>query len=453
MADNVDLDLVSDQNYLREFSRGHSGYRASQDEFMDKFNRGLDAADSVERKNRVLVHRSWDKYGLAGKFEYTQNLEYWNDNKPSDQDPTVQRLPEVDFFAYKDALVGPLEWEAQAKFDYFWRSFGTTATRLDLHPVFSLPMQTGGLTLIPRLGLRQTLYGVSEYENEESTTTDNKLPMRLMVEGGVNAFTEFSRVYSFGGDKLAATKSNEGKSRWTGMKHSIIPRVDYSYIPNSKRQNSLPYFDELDRIRKTNEITYSLTNVLDRRRESVSMSMEGDRATPTISSDYLDFARFMIEQSYDWNEAVRNDELERYERRPFSDVMAQITLKPEDYITLDSKTWISPYQGTVTEHLHTLTLRHEGWGDISFSYDYLSNVDEYKRSRISPMQILGLRTSVEISDAWTLRLGYRRDFENNKDLEKSIGLSWQHECFSAGFLFAIDENDNRYEFNVDLFKF
>lgn len=449
----VDLDLVSDQNYLREFSRGESGYSASQDEFMDKFSRGLDAADSVERKNRVLVHRSWDKYGLAGKLEYTQNLEYWNDNKPSDKDPTVQRLPEVDFFAYKDSLIGPLEWEAQAKYDFFWRKYGTTANRLDLHPVLSLPLKAGGVTVIPRLGLRQTMYGVNQYENEDPSTTDNKYPVRFMYEGGVSAFTELQRVYSFGGDGLVASKANQGKSRWSSMKHSIIPRIDYSYIPNSNRQESLPYFDELDRIPKTNEITYSLTNVFDRHRESVTMSAEGDDSKPILSSDYLDFARFMVEQSYDWNEAVRNDELDRYERRPFSDVLAQITLKPEDYITLDSKTWISPYIGAVTEHLHTLTLSKEGWGDISFSYDYLRNLDEYKRRRTDPMQILGLRTNVDLSDAWSLQMGYRRDFESNKDLEKSIGLTWRHECFSAGFLFAIDENDNRYELNFDLFNF
>jgi LPS-assembly protein len=92
-----DLDLVSDQDYLREFSRGFSGFKKSRKDFLQYFGRDIEDSDSELRVNRALLSRNWAHVGVQGLVEYTQNLEYSSDNnlpnRDKDDAPTLQRLP------------------------------------------------------------------------------------------------------------------------------------------------------------------------------------------------------------------------------------------------------------------------------------------------------------------------------------------------------------------------
>ena len=77
----MDLDLVSDQDYLREFSKGYSGFRKTRREFLQHFGRDLEDNDNELRLNRFLLTRNWSNVGFQGLVEYTQNLEYGSNNK------------------------------------------------------------------------------------------------------------------------------------------------------------------------------------------------------------------------------------------------------------------------------------------------------------------------------------------------------------------------------------
>ena len=360
----ADLDVVSDQQYLREFRHGPSGFDASRREFLKEFGRDIDEIDAQNRTSTVLVMRDFENYGLAGRMDYTQNLAYWNKNNPGSRDPTVQKLPELDFFAFKHPIPGtPFEWEAQAKYDYFLRQYGTSAHRLDVKPTLSLPVQTKALTLIPSVGVQYTQYGVTRYENEPADTTTNKTPSRTVASAGLNLFSEASRVFDLASGELAASKENAGKSLWTKVKHSIIPRVEYSYQSNSRRQGRLPYFNEIDRLLPRDIVTYSLTNVLDRKRSVVLAVPDAAGGQRYVSSlDYLDFMTFRLAQSFDRNEATRTEHTDQYKRRPFSDFLAEVTFRPEKYLELTSRSFYSPYLTRFTEHEHVLKLTREDLG-------------------------------------------------------------------------------------------
>lgn len=452
----ADLDVVSDQQYLREFKHGPSGFEASRKEFRDRFGRDIDEIDAQNRTSTVLVMRDFEKYGVAGRIDYTQNLAYWNKNNPASQDPTAQKLPELDFFAFKNPIQGtPLEWEAEAKYDYFLRQYGTNAHRLDVKPSLSLPIQTKAVTLIPSVGVQHTQYAVTRYENEPSDTTANKTPSRTVANAGLNMFSEITRVFDVAGqERLDASKENAGRSLWTKVKHSIVPRVEYSYQSNSRRQGNLPYFNERDRLLPRDLVTYSLTNVLDRKRSVVLAVPDATGATRYASSiDYLDFMTFRLVQSFDRNEATRNEHTDQYARRPFSDLVAEVSLKPEKYLELTSRSWYSPYLTRFTEHEHLLRLTREDLGEFFFGFDFLKKIDEYSRHRDKNMSVLRLGASANLTKNFILGLEYRTDMATMQDIEKTVSATWRNECTEVQALFTMAPSDNRFEIRLRLFEF
>ncbi len=449
----VDLDAVSDQNYLREFASGASGYDASRRSFLKEFGRDIDVADSLTRNSVAFLSRSWERVGLTAKVGWTQNLSYMNGNSPAAKNPTVQSVPEVNFYAFKDTVPGtPLDFELASRFNYFWREYGTRGSRVDLRPTLSLPITAGPLTLIPSAGIRNTTYAVPKYSNEPPQTTTAKGPARTFPELGFTGFTEFHRVFGLSGGKLDATVENVGQSKWLGLRHSVTPRVDFSYIPVPQSQERLPNFDSLDRLTRKNVITYSLTNVFDRKRSQVTAAPSGNATIPVASTDYLDFLRLRLEQSFDRDEAARTVSL-NLPRRPYSDIMGEVAIKPEKYLALSSKTFYSPYLGRPTEHEHLLTLTKEKLGEIRFGHDYLYPLTEYKRTRTKDVQALRLGADYQLTPRLKLTSDYRYDIAGSADLEKSAALTWQDQCYEVQLRYSRKPSDQNIELRFNLLDF
>ncbi|MGE4505040.1 MAG: LPS-assembly protein LptD [Desulfovibrionaceae bacterium] len=455
----VDVDLASDQDYLKEFSRGYLGYNRSRDEMLDEFGRDIDPADDNERTSVALLTRDYESFGLSGKLEYKQNLEYMNGNGDEEDNPSLQKLPELSFFSFKDQLgETPLELNNEVTYDYFQRENGTRGHRLSMQPELSLPLSTDWFTAIPTVGLRNNFYHVDEWETdgnqtlasgrvEGNHTSDDDNPHSLTLLSGVTLFSELSRSYDIGAPELALNEENVGMSRWQTIRHSVIPRVSYEYQPRRTGQTDLPYFDELDRAFGQSELTYSLTNVLDRKRQTVSLLGGG---APTLETDYLDFLRLRLEQSYDYNEATRKDERDEYERRPFSDVLAEIALQPLGGLRLTSKTYFSPYLGSITEHENLLGYTFTDGSDVFLGYDFLDDRDEYKYRISNRIQVLRLGGNFNIAQNLVLAMEYRRDLDNARDLDKRLGVFWSGDCYELGFEYSRSPGGDNFGLRFDL---
>lgn len=465
----LDLDLVSDQNFLRDFRDGPSGYDKNREEFLDAFGRDLDKKDDTTRTSVALLTRSWDRFGTAAKLQYVQNLEFMNGNGDDKDNTTVQTVPELEAFAFQQSIPGtPLEVAAETKYDYFHRNKGHSGHRIKFTPQAKLPLAVGGFTFIPYAGANYTgydltshdPYGIQEVVDEggrtqsiDTSQVKEGRSSRTTWDAGFSAFTELNRVFALDSE-LEPTAENAGKSGWSRVKHSIIPRLSYEYTPTITGQDKLPYFDEDDRINGRNLVTYSLTNVLDRRKDSVTLVPgEGDGPQPRLVSNYLDFLNFRLEQSYDQNEASRNDKRDKYERRPFTDVLAALTINPAEYIQLTSRNWYSVYIGDLTETENTIKLYQAGLGEVWLEYDYRSSIDEYKRYRDSNLSIIELGAEWEMTREFTLRGKYRHDFNGEKDLERSVVLVWFSDCYSLNFGFTSKPDDLRYEFGFNIMSF
>jgi len=465
----LDLDLVSDQNYLRDFQDGPTGFDKTRESFLEGFGRDIANKDDNDRISTAYVNRSWDRFGVVGKVQYDQNLAFMNGNGRASENETVQTVPELEAFAFQQNIPGtPLEVSADAKYDYFYRNYGHTGHRFRVHPTVKLPLKNEYFTFIPSVGVDHTSYDLTRHEGTGNSTivgsggrqetidnnaTKSGFQARTTWTAGFTAFSEMTRVFTLS-DEVKADPSLAGTSEWTRLKHSIIPRVKYTYTPTITGQDELPYFDRYDRITGQNLVTYSLTNVLDRRRDSVVLSPgSGGKPQASVASDYLDFLIFRLEQSYDQNEADRNDQIATFKRRPFSDVMAELRIRPETFIDILTRTWFSPYMGDLTQSENTVRLYKDGLGEISAGYDFQEKIDEYKRSRTERLSIVSLGGKWELNEEFTLGAKFRHDFNKDQDLERTVKLDWAGDCYTLHFSFTQKPNDNRFEFGFDLFNF
>lgn len=450
----LDIDWVSDQNYLREFKLGHMEHAANRQMFLDEFHRDIDNADDLTRESSALVQRDWDRVGVAGKVQWTQNLNYRNGNNPASENDTLQRLPDLHAYVWKDQLFAtPLEWQLDTSASNFWRRYGTKGTRVEAHPKISLPVQTGPVSVIPTLGLRETGYFVDEYENRSVATDDGETTARHLPNFDVTAFTEVYKVYEMDSRKeLVVHRKFTGDDRWTAIRHSIQPRIGYKWTPQISQTNK-PFFDDLDRISGQNELTYSLANILDYRQDTV-VNDKGDLPeNAKLSSSYGEFLRLLVEQSYDQREATRNDERDTYSRRPFSDIMAELQFTPKEYLTLSARSFWSPYLGELTQQNFSATLEEEGLGSATAGIYFQEAVDEYKRKARQRIRQLNLGVNLDISDRWSTGFRYRSDLESSEDLEKTASVTFKHQCWTLTLYYTVTPYEERYHFQVKLLNF
>ncbi|PTN35168.1 LPS-assembly protein LptD [Desulfonatronum sp. SC1] len=457
----LDLDMVSDQNYLREFKHGHSGYTRVHDTMLRDFGRGMNNIDSLYRSNAVELSRNWSQVGFRGAMYYTQALQYWTDNNPSNENPTLQRLPELNLDLYKTSIgETPFELETKTQAVYFWREMGTTGARAEIFPRLSLPWNTGFGTLTPSTGWRQTLYAIDKHQQVRGipdTVDESKdFNERGIPDFRVDAFTSLFNIYDFNKqDLVTPTLDNVGNTHWTRMKHTIQPELTYLYVPHVDQDNN-PLFTRDDRINKYNRLSYSLHNIFNRRMDQVERRPRTEETSLTedtlrVRTTYRNFLRVRFDQAYDFEEASRDDNLDDYERRPFSDIRTDVVLSPGQYIDLISRSWYSPYTNTITEHEHMLHGTYPGLGSAYFGFDFRSEVtDDIWRPNQQKREILRIGGLIHLPRGWSARADWKRDLVDKEDIEKIFGIGFTHQCYYLGFLFTQTPDEDRYELQISL---
>lgn len=458
----LDLDMVSDQNYLREFKHGHTGYTRVHNTMLRDFGRGMNNIDSLYRSNAVELSRNWSQVGFRGSMHYTQALQYWTDNNPSNENPTLQRLPELSLDFYKTNIgETPFELEATSNAVYFWREKGTTGTRAEFFPRLSLPWSTGFGTITPSAGWRQTLYAIDKHQQvsgiPDSVDESKDFNERGIPDFRLDAFTSLFNIYDFGRqDQVTPTLDNVGNAYWTKMKHTIQPELSYRYIPHVD-QDENPLFTSSDRIGKRNLLSYTLHNIFNRRMDQVERrddtTEDAVRAEDPllVKTTYHEFLRVRFDQNYDFEEADRDDNLDTYERRPFSDIRTDVVFSPGKYIDLVTRSWYSPYMNTITQHEHMLQGSYPGLGSAYFGFDFRSEVtDDIWRRNQQKREILRVGGLVHLPRGWFARADFKRDLLTKEDLEKLFGIGFTHQCYFLDFLFTQTQDEDRFELRISL---
>ncbi|SDL34157.1 LPS-assembly protein [Geoalkalibacter ferrihydriticus] len=379
----ADVEYVSDRDYLQTFG-----------EAAGEYNR-----DKTESK--IFVSRSWDKYTLGGQLKYLKNLD-----QPTGT--TLQRLPEVRFSAIPRRLAeSPLFFGFDGSYDHFWRRAGDKGQRLSLRPTLAAPFQVGVLEVTPELAFRQRFYSASGAEDDFS--------QKGMVEFSTRLSSTFARVFSLQGRRISR------------IQHLIGPDATHSYTPRGD-ESRLPQFDAEDRIGGLHRVSYGLTNRLTARIEP-----------PDGPAHYHEFLYFRLSQQYDIRESPADPLNPRDNLRPFSDLRAELLLRPTrwGYLDIDSR---YDFQTAESKGMGFATLSVDAGVDdergngAALGYHYLREDLDYLEAR--------LRTA--ILHPVHADLLYRHDLRSATTLETVLDLEYRSQCWSLFLTLSDRPDETRY---------
>ena len=410
----LDLDIVSDQDYTREFKNGHMGWQNSKNYFEKEFNRDLDDYNDPVRTNRLNFNKLWPQYSLNVEMRYNLDSTIRNSGEP---DITLQQLPLVNFDAVKQRIsTSPFFYNLNSQYLYYWSDDGQRTQRLNAHPRLYLPFQLKPFfTIEPSVGLRGTMWYLDK--KDYGPEGDQQYYSRGMFDTRLDFFTEVFNIYRTKGKTFEA------------FKHTVRPRVVHTYI-SKQNQDDLPNFDSTDRIDDQNLLTYSLTNTLTskaRKEGSFEFTrrIDQDKATIVDSStdySYNDFLRFELEQTYDIREANEKDS-----EKPFSPISARLDLFPGKYIALDADALWSVYDYKFLSHNIGATLWDQRGDRLQLEYRYTGSSDE---TDLNQVQSIFGDLRLRITDRLKVSGLYEYNYLDNTRVQTGFGLDYRADCWS-----------------------
>jgi LPS-assembly protein len=430
----LDLDIVSDQDYLTEFRDGRSGYNETREYFLETFGRDLDTFDENTRTSRLNINRTWSRFSLNGDL-------LWNDNVTNrrweETDDTLQQLPIIKFNGVKQQAFGSsVYWDLDSEYTHFYREDGDRGHRTDIYPRAYLPLRWKNyLTVEPSAGWRQTAWVMDRREDE----TLDRSSYRQIVDARLDLSTEFSKIM---GSPVALVDR---------IRHSVRPRVIYEFIP-SQDQSDLPFFTDLDRIEEKNQVTYSLTNTFTARTTAGSRTtatadagsvsaatsgladrMQADPPLPT-AFDYNRFCRFFLQQRYDIDAAREN------QPEPFSDIFGELDFNFGRYAIVNSDASYNTYDNHFSSHNIGAAIADRRGDRLRLAHSYQK--DEFESIR-------GTLT-VKLTPRLSARGEYERNLFAEEDLLKGVGFLYIAQCWSVDFFYGREGVDNKFSFSINL---
>ena len=422
----LDIDIVSDQDYLHEFKEGYTGFDDATAYFEREFGRGFDDYDDPVRLNRLNISRYWSLYSLNAELRWYDDVIA---RRQQDTDTTEQRMPEIDFNGSKQQIsTSPFYFDLASQYTYFYSEDGVRDHRADIHPRFYLPYTFGNyFTIEPSVGLRETIWHFDKTEYE----TSNKATLyRELYDLKVDLTSEVYQIFNFHAGSVER------------IKHAIRPEIIYEYIPD-KDQSELPDLDDIDRIPAKNLITYSVTNTFTSKfkrntKEKSGLSshkVAGDTSYEPSMYDYNEFCRFKLEQSYDINKEKEDDP------EPFSPIHGQLDLTPLKYLYLRADADWSHYDRNFRTHNISTTL-HDERGDSIFV--------EHRFQRGSS-ETLYTDVKLQLSESLLMQGEYERNIFDGIDLKYGIGFLYKAQCWSLASSFTKEGEDLSFRFMITLY--
>jgi LPS-assembly protein len=413
----LDLDIVSDQDYLKEFQSGYSGYDQTRQYFSRNFGRDLDDYNDPIRANRFNLNRIWQNYSFHAELLWYDNviLRRW-----ADTDPTLQRLPFVTVNSSRQIVPGtPFYWNVDTQYTYFYRKDGATGHRVDAAPRISLPWRFKEYFFVePSAGFRETLWYMDTLEH--NNTGDDRDHHREMADFAFDVNTRLSRIY--GGNT-------------EGLRHIIRPRILYEYVPD-RDQDDYPFFDPLDRIEKKNRITLELINTL------ALSDLNSPAPSPRL-------CRFELDQSYDFEEYESPDGSEDYfppdrsapeDGEHLSPLYGKLEISPVNFLSLRADAeWSHRDQNLFSRNL-ALSLRDDRGDSFQTEYRYTRDTAE----------TLNTRFNVNISPKISAYAEYERNIKDNDNIKTGLGIWYKTQCWSVTMRYLIERDDHSYGVMVNL---
>lgn len=437
----LDVDYVSDPEYLYEFERSITGFQRTNRQFLQEFGRDFPEPLDPLRKNTLLVQKAVDRQRFYFTLDYTDNLE------DPDNLATIQRLPKITLVYPRTAIPGsPLFFSNNAEYIYFSRKTGETGHRLDVNPKVYWPLtMSTWLDLEPSVGFRETIYYPHDTTDPDRSGLFNT---RELFEASLEASTNISRIFDIGDGKIQK------------IKHRIKPEMTFSFI-SDRYQRDLPYFDSTDRINEKQTIKYGLVNYLvakirrekQQKQRRTPLPQPGLDDAPPVELErlslpegegeyeYAEFLRLGVFRTYDFVEERREATGSDF-NRPNGPWEVELELDFSPYFWMQMTSEYDTYVERFTDHYLEFSSQDDRGDYFYVSYDlhlepYLTtNREDYEYEEIRYLLNLAL------NDAWSVQYDRRFSLMDEEEIETFYSLIYRQQCWGLRLEY-MDRPDDR----------
>jgi LPS-assembly protein len=378
-----DINHVSDNQYIRDY-----------DEDLPEGAK-IDSRSLRLLRSVLFGGKNWDRYSLL------MNTAVFDDLSKESNDETIQKLPQIGFFAHPQSLwKTPLFYDLTSSYNNFWRERGVNAHRWDFFPSISYPVRVFDvLKMEPHVGGRETLYRPTHDRADRFDPWES----RETFEAGAEASTEFYRVFDWGENSKISDFFKVNK--WM---HTVEPKIGYLYSPRVN-QNDLPVFDEVDRLPYSNKITYGIVQRL------LGKQVKQEKETAPY-----EYARLDIFQSYSLGDPYERDS--KGKGRYFSNIQAELWWNFSPFLSAQWDAGFSPYRGNFEVFNFLITGKDRRNDAIQVQYRYTK--DSVKE--------INLAARVRTIDPLHLFGSMRYNLVDHWKVENVYGLEYKAQCWTLG---------------------
>ncbi len=406
----LNLDVASDGDFLREFSRGSNSYEYTDSLYRSFLGTGLLADKNVTvRENNVYLFKRWEN------AEVSLDLHYWDENDPTRREMTAQELPSLGFSVAPSKLdTLPLYYALQTSLVEYWRDEGSRGTRVRMEPRLSAPVSLFSfLNTDTVLALNTTLYNA----RETASYASDGFEWRVVPSFTTGANVRMERRYEV---QMGGMRS---------LLHSVSPEVRYEYVPKVD-EGEIPSFDQFQSPYHTHRVRYGLTSFI----------------TATYDSSVQEWGRVSLFQYYRFGEQ-RVSFFENGLESPttmdngFSDMYLDLNVTPLWYLDLAYTMAISPHDASVRQHdamfaFHTLTGQ---WLNLDYRYREGAKIDE-----------------IIASFQWDLRpwlsvaTYHNYSFAKDEMFKHGYSVTYRRDCWAMTLSYEREGEDQRFFVSVNL---
>ncbi|OGR03756.1 MAG: hypothetical protein A2511_06785 [Deltaproteobacteria bacterium RIFOXYD12_FULL_50_9] len=400
----LDLDLVSDRDYLREYRDGVIGFTRSDRNFVETFNRGLQEESIPFRESSLQLSRAVDSLFWGGELRWVDDTA--EDTATFKQIHTLPRLMANFQEMLWDSPVN-LDWHSE--YVNYWREEGVGYQRLDLQPGLRLSLPAGQL-LEGRLrgGVRETLYRVETQAGGAAATGNQGYKNRRVYDFETNAAFVLARNFDL-----------EAGS-WQWLNHTVRPNLSYNYA-GTERDDDLPVLDSEDLVLSANTLTYGVNNFF----------KLGGRQANSEYEHYLGY--FKMFQTLDITEERRVLVGSSDKRRPFSDINFDTLVQPIVPLSIRYQTALNVYGAGVGRYTLETRYAHANGNILSLDYSY------YKGGA----RDLRIWLQYRLFEQLVLKVDTTRSLLLDRTANESVGLIYTPDCWSVEVDYSQNSDDQR----------
>ena len=374
LSSKINLDYVSDDDYLADFGR-HLSY----------------ASTTLLPQSAGLHYRTQD-WVLSALVKGYQVLN--NGSQP------YRMLPQ--FRVYRQGATAPntLAYHLDAELTQFDKpgDSAVEATRFDLQPAISWPLQANYFHLTPKLGVRYT-----KYHLRHQATGLNKAPDRLTGSFSLDAGLYFARNTTYAGQPSLQTLEPRMLYQYTSTAdQDDIPIFDtaaYTFNPNHLFRDNR--FTGADRVGDAHQMTFALTTRLHNR------------------LDYREYLRASIGQIFYFQDRIITLPDQTLETARTSAIVGDIQANLGHY-------WRAG--GGLTWNPHTNTL-DQLTAQAAYRADDAHRIDLTYRLREAITEHIGLATRWSLTDNTHLVARWQYDLTEQVTRETIAGLEFRQCCW------------------------